>query len=168
MSFICTEGICKMIVSMTRLAELRILNKFMVCLIPLTALECFLFHRKLLQLPQLYCFIFNPLWLVRKKSSHTFPLLVYVYAFGSEVILQQRPPLSHSNMMVTSSQCDTTFCKSTAGMVPSYLEHHLAKNPFLTFYLLQSSVSYWNKNKVQPSAECVQGATINSKRKIKG
>lgn len=32
-------------------------------------------------------------------------------------------------------------------MVPSYFEFHLAKNPFLTFYLLQSSVSYWNKSK---------------------
>lgn len=53
-------------------------------------------------------------------------------------------------------------------MVPSYFEFHLAKNPYLTFYLLQSSVSYWNKSKVQPNAECVQGATINSRRKIKG
>lgn len=53
-------------------------------------------------------------------------------------------------------------------MVPSYFEHHLAKNPFLKFYLLQSSVSYWNKNKVQPSAESVEGATINSRRKNQG
>lgn len=53
-------------------------------------------------------------------------------------------------------------------MVPSYFEYHLAKNPFLTFYLMQSSVSYWNKNKVQLSAEGVKGATTNSRRKIKG
>lgn len=53
-------------------------------------------------------------------------------------------------------------------MVPSYFEHHLAKNVFLKFYLLQSSVPYWNKNKVQHSVESVQGATINSRRKIKG
>lgn len=55
----------------------------------------------------------------KKLSSHSFPLLVYVYAFGSESMLQQKTPLSHSNMMVTSSQCDTTFYKCTGGMVPS-------------------------------------------------
>lgn len=53
-------------------------------------------------------------------------------------------------------------------MVPSYFEYHLAKNPFLAFCLLQPRVLYWNKNKVRPSAEGVQGATINSRRKIKG